>query len=104
MATTALATGEAAATDLAASRTPTATTAESFESDVPTIETAAYARTKARLGRNRDVFDGTEAIQAAGTKYLPQFNGESAAHYDARRTISAVFNGFSRTVDARQRG
>jgi hypothetical protein len=100
MATTALATGEAAATDLAASRTPTATTAESFESDVPTIETAAYARTKARLGRNRDVFDGTEAIQAAGTKYLPQFNGESAAHYDARRTISAVFNGFSRTVDA----
>lgn len=100
MTTTALATGELAATDLAASRTPTATTAESFESDVPTIETAAYARTTARLERNRNVYDGTEAIQAAGRTYLPQFNGESAAHYDARRTISAVFNGFARTVDA----
>ncbi len=99
MATAAFATGEMIATELEASRTPTTAIAEELESSVPTIETAAHQRTAVRLERNRDVYDGTEAIQAK-PKYLPQFEGELDADYHARRTISAVFNGFARTVDA----
>jgi hypothetical protein len=95
------ATGERSATDAAASLTPAGTsTVETMESDVPTIETAAYQRTVKRLERNRDVYHGTEAIQAKGVQYLPQFRGESDTLYDARRTISSVFNGYARTVEA----
>lgn len=96
----ATATEERSATEAAAALAPMATAADSFESDVPTIETAAYQRTRRRLERNRHVYQGTEAIQAEGVKYLPQFRGETQTLYDARRTISSVFNGFARTVEA----
>lgn len=94
------ATGELAATEAVAALTSVTSTTESIDSDVPTIETQALERTRVRLERNRDVYAGTEAIRAGGEKYLPRFRGESARHYNARRTISAVFNGYARTVEA----
>lgn len=96
----ATATAELAATERAASRARAVTQGESIESDVPTIETAAYARSVPRWQLVRDVYDGTEAIRAGGTTYLPAFKGETDALYEARKTISSVFNPFARTIDA----
>ncbi len=96
----ATATGELVATEAAAARAPVTTAAESFESDTPTIETAAYTRTLERLERNRDVYAGPEAIRRGGEKYVPKFKGESARQYESRRTISTPLNAHARTVEA----
>lgn len=98
---TAPATGELALTQAAAATAGVvATTPEQFESDVPTIETAAYQRSLPRWQKCRDVYQGTEAIRAGMTKYLPRFAGETLALYDARRTIAGFFNGYERAIDA----
>ncbi len=78
----------------------TRSTVDSLDSTVPTIETPAYQRSLARWERCRDVYQGTEAIRAATTDYLPQYAGETEALYEARSTISALFNGYARTVAA----
>jgi hypothetical protein len=78
-------------------RTITPTT-DVLDSDVPTVETPAYTRSAPRWQRCRDVYQGSEAVREAGTLYLPQFAGESDDLYEARKTISALFNGYARTV------
>jgi hypothetical protein len=71
---------------------------DSAESDVPTIETAGYTRSLPRWRKCRDLMEGVEAIRRGSAFYLPQYAGESNALYYARQTISALFNGFARTV------
>jgi len=86
----------AATTQYSAARTPIN---ETMASDIPTIETPAYRRSLPRWTFCRDFLIGTEAIQEQPA-YLPQFQHESDTMYLARRTISALFNGFARTVQA----
>jgi hypothetical protein len=96
-----LATGERALTEAAAATAAAIGEApELLESDVPTIETAAYQRSLPRWQKCRDVYQGTEAIRAGTTKYLPRFAGETATLYNARRTIAGFFNGYERAIDA----
>jgi hypothetical protein len=71
---------------------------EPLESEVPNIETPAYLRSVPRWRKVRDVYQGSEAIRAAGETYLPKFAGETSTLYEARRTIAGLFNGFARTV------
>lgn len=52
----------------------------------------------AKLEKSRTLMGGTEAMRLAAKKYLPQFEGETKAHYDYRRSISYLFNGFRKTV------
>jgi hypothetical protein len=72
--------------------------AESLESDVPSIDTAARQRSVPRWKKCRDVYQGSEAIREGRETYLPRFRGESDALYNARRTIAGLFNGYARTV------
>lgn len=51
-----------------------------------------------KLEKTRTLMGGTESMRIAGKKYLPQFEGETKAHYDYRRSISYLFNGFRKTV------
>lgn len=74
------------------------TGADTLDSQVPSIETPAFQRSLSRWQRCRDVYQGNDAIRAATTEYLPQFAGESDSLYEARSTISALFNGYARTV------
>lgn len=64
----------------------------------PDIPSAAHARLQPRRQKCRDLMDGTSAIHAGGEKYLPRYETESDAFYNARRTIAAVYEGFKRTV------
>lgn len=89
--------GELALTEANAASVNTPAT-ESFESDVPTIDTAARRRSVPRWQKCRDVYAGSEAVRGGGVKYLPQFAGESTSLYEARKTIAALFNGYARTV------
>lgn len=83
---------------MAATTTNSQPSAESLESTVPSIDTGAQRRTANRISKCRDLYLGTEAIRDAAETYLPRFAGESDALYEARRTIAALFNGYSRTV------
>lgn len=79
---------------------PTRTTVnETLSSEIPTIETPAYRRGFPRWQMCRDFLTGNEAVQAQRA-YLPQFPHESDELYESRRTISALFNGYARTVQA----
>lgn len=74
--------------------------ADTFDSDVPSIDTPALARSAPRIKKCRDVRGGTENIRDGGTDYVPQFNGESESGYGARKTIAGFYNAFERTVEA----
>jgi hypothetical protein len=79
--------------------TTTATPAtENLDSAVPSIETGAQRRTGPRIKKCRDVYQGTEAIRNDAETYLPKFTGETDELYEARSTIAALFNGYSRTI------
>lgn len=66
----------------------------------PSTPSKGYTRSKDWWQECRDLKIGTTAIQAGGTKYLPQYDGETDASYATRRLLCAVYNGYERTVDA----
>ena len=92
------ATGERTATDAAAAMSPTVALENTGENDDPSVPSAAYEANKRRWEKCRACFSGTEAIRAGGTKYLPQFGGESTARYEVRKVLAAFYNGYKRTV------
>jgi hypothetical protein len=51
-----------------------------------------------KLSKSRTLMGGTEAMREAGKLYLPQFEGESDKHYNLRKQMSYLFNGFRKTV------
>jgi hypothetical protein len=51
-----------------------------------------------KLQKTRTLMGGTEAMRMAGKQYLPQFEGESDKHYEDRKALSFLFNGFRKTV------
>ena len=46
-----------------------------------------------------DLLGGTKAMQAAGTKWLPQEAAESSTNYNARLSRSILYNGFRDTLN-----
>lgn len=49
--------------------------------------------------RCRDVYDGTDAVKAAGEAYLPRAEGQSQRDYQAYKKRAMLFGAFNRTVD-----
>ena len=49
--------------------------------------------------RARDVFAGEDAVKAAGERYLPKLDSQSADEYNAYRARASFFNATARTVD-----
>jgi hypothetical protein len=66
--------------------------------DTPDVEHPAVALMRPRWRRCRDVYDGTDAIHAAGERYLPRFPAESPDNYRRRSTSTEFYNAFARTV------
>ena len=52
----------------------------------------------AQLCKARTLMGGTESMRRAGESYLPKFEGEDKKHYDFRKAISTLFNGFRKAV------
>ena len=51
-----------------------------------------------KIEKCRTLMGGTEAMRTAAKKYLPIFEGETTAHYNFRRALSYLFNGYRKTV------
>lgn len=58
----------------------------------------ASAAMLAATAKGRALMGGTAAMRRAGRKFLPQFESESEAAYNARRDSSWLFNGYRKTV------
>lgn len=59
----------------------------------------AYAKSLPQWQKCRDVYEGEDAIKAAGKKYLPKLDGQSDTAYQAYVTRAEFFNGFARSVN-----
>jgi Domain of unknown function (DUF4055) len=57
-----------------------------------------YARIAAKWRRARDVCAGTDAIHAAGVRYLPKLKEQKTEDYDAYRLRTVFYNASWRTV------
>lgn len=51
-----------------------------------------------RWRRCRDVFEGEDAVKAAGEIYLPRLSGQTPARYNAYRKRATFYGAFARTV------
>jgi hypothetical protein len=68
------------------------------KTDAPSYQNAAFRAQLAQLAQVNDCFEGTDAIRAGGTAYLPQFPAENSQSYKARLNQSVFFNAFKRTI------
>jgi hypothetical protein len=68
--------------------------------NTPDAEHPSVDRMRKRWQRCRDLVSGTDAVHAAGEKYLPKHPAEEHADYERRAKATEVYNGFSRTVTA----
>lgn len=65
----------------------------------PSVPFPEYDTEKARRDRCRMLWDGTEAVRAAGVDALPQYGGEDDDDYDIRKDLAAVHPAFGETVE-----
>jgi len=68
------------------------------ERDAPDFTDSLHDRQAPALRLVRDVWDGTDALRAAGTTYLPRFQSEEASDYERRLSQAVLFNALNRTV------
>jgi hypothetical protein len=52
----------------------------------------------AKVAKVKTLYEGTWAMRNAGKTYLPKFEGEEDEHYEARKSMSVLFNGTKKTV------
>lgn len=67
--------------------------------DDPSVPGPEYEIEKVRRDRVRMLWDGTEAVRAAGTDVLPQYEGEPDAVYEVRKSLAAVHSALQEVVD-----
>lgn len=60
---------------------------------------AEYDASAGAWSRARDVISGEDAVKAAGERYLPRLESQSAEEYDAYCARAAFFNATARTAD-----
>ncbi|MGE3276736.1 MAG: DUF4055 domain-containing protein [Vicinamibacterales bacterium] len=65
---------------------------------ITTPRSECTGQAMSRWTRCRDVYEGGDAVKAAGTRYLPKLSGQSATAYEAYKTRALFYNGFARTV------
>lgn len=66
--------------------------------DISQAQHPAYTAALDRWQTCRDLFGGSKAIKAAGTRYLPRLGKQSDQDYEAYKTRALFFNGYRRTV------
>ena len=73
---------------------------QSPQSGNPGFLSSAAQTMQTRVQLMRDVYGGTETMRAAGTTYLPQYEKESTARYNARLASTFALNKLREAVDA----
>jgi hypothetical protein len=66
----------------------------------PSVPSAAWHRMAEDWALADHLLGGTRAMRRAGTRYLPQEDGESDPNYQNRLSRSVLFNGFAHTIDS----
>ena len=66
----------------------------------PSTSSLAYRRMVPTWDRVETLLAGTEAMRAAGEKYLPKYEHERQAAYDARLQGAVLFNAAEQTLDS----
>ena len=69
------------------------------DKDLPSTPSAAAKRQAPAVAMVRDLWQGTDAVRAKGTAYLPQGAGEHPQDYAAKLKRAVFFNAFRRTVE-----
>lgn len=91
------------ADEFAATGGATSTTAlaaqTSGDGNDPSVPSPAYVVEKTRRDLVRMLWDGTEAVRAAGTDVLPQYENEPDDVYETRKSLSAVHSALQEVVD-----